>query len=402
VRKLKITNDHKIINNHYPDSKKEFSKIINDLYKNKQKMIILGGATKKQYRNSDSPVHTVFTSELNKVIDYNPSDLTVTVESGIKVESLMNLLSENNQYLGYILPNKKISSIGGSTAYGYSGNYRFNDIHIRDSIIGIEAINYNGDFMKSGGQVVKNVSGYDLHKLYIGTHGTFGPIYSISFKVYPKPNYEKQVIVDFENYEDVLKVIKKYLPLNWNIPRLSIYSSNRSKIKLYKLFCNISGTKNVVNYIKKSITKDIKLNNGKLEEINNNINMSVNLDDFGYNLKDEQLSIRILSSKNSDFHHIINYFENCKLNFQLLVTPSIGSISILIENNDSILSYIDEIAEISQLNNYRIIIDYVNLSLRNKLRNKFKNNDNQPIKNLTALLKKNYDPQNLFSSGKFI
>ena len=402
MRKLKITNDHKIINNHYPDSKKEFSKIINDLYKNKQKMIILGGATKKQYRNSYSLVHTVFTSELNKVIDYNPSDLTVTVESGIKVESLMNLLSENNQYLGYILPNKKISSIGGSTAYGYSGNYRFNDIHIRDSIIGIEAINYNGDFMKSGGQVVKNVSGYDLHKLYIGTHGTFGPIYSISFKVYPKPNYEKQVIVDFENYEDVLKVIKKYLPLNWNIPRLSIYSSNRSKIKLYKLFCNISGTKNVVNYIKKSITKDIKLNNGKLEEINNNINMSVNLDDFGYNLKDEQLSIRILSFKNSDFHHIINYFKNTKLNFQLLVTPSIGSISILIENNDSILSYIDEIAEISQLNNYRIIIDYVNLSLRNKLRNKFKNNDNQPIKNLTALLKKNYDPQNLFSSGKFI
>ena len=62
----------------------------------------------------------------------------------------------------------------------------------------------------------------------------------------------------------------------------------------------------------------------------------------------------------------------------------------------------DEIAEISQLNNYRIIIDYVNLSLQNKLRNKFKNNDNQPIKNLTALLKKNYDPQNLFSSGKFI
>ena len=90
------------------------------------------------------------------------------------------------------------------------------------------------------------------------------------------------------------------------------------------------------------------------------------------------------------------------MNFQLLITPSIGSISILIENNDSILSHIDEIAEISQLNNYRIIIDHVNLSLRNKLRNIFKNNDNQPIKNLTALLKKNYDPQNLFSSGKLI
>ena len=400
---MKIINDHRIINTNYPHNKNEFSKVVKKLYKDNQKMIILGGATKAKYGNPiDSPSHTVFTSELNKVIDYNPSDLTVTVESGMKVEFLMNLLSENNQYLGYILPNKKLSSIGGSTAYGYSGNYRFNDIHIRDSIIGIEAINYNGDFIKSGGQVVKNVSGYDLHKLYIGTQGSFGPIYSISFKIYPKPNYDTRVIFDFENYEDVLNIIKKYLHLNWNIPRLSIYSTNKFKRKLYRLFCNISGTKNAVDYIKKSITKDIKLNNGKLEEINNNINMSVNLDDFGYNLKDEQLSIRILSSKNSDFHHIINYFENCKLNFQLLVTPSIGSISILIENNDSILSYIDEIAEISQLNNYRIIIDYVNLSLQNKLRNKFKNNDNQPIKNLTALLKKNYDPKNLFSSGKFI
>jgi len=400
--KLKTTNDQRLINNHYPNSKNELSKIVNDLYKNKQKMIILGGATKTEYENPYSSVHNVFTSELNKVIDYNPSDLTVTVESGMKVESLMNLLSENNQYLGYILPNKKLSSIGGSTAYGYSGNYRFNDIHIRDSIIGIEAINYKGDFIKSGGQVVKNVSGYDLHKLYIGTKGMFGPIYSISFKVYPKPNYETQIIVGFENYEDVINITKKYLPLNWNIPRLSIYSSNKPKRKLYELFCNISGTKNVVDYIKKSIIEDVKLNNGNLEEVTNDINISPNLDDFGYDFNEGRLSIRILASKNSDFKHIVNYFENCKLNFQLLINPAIGSISLLIENYDNILSYIDEISEISRLNNYKIILDYSNISLRNRLRNKFKNNYNQTILNLTALLKKNYDPENLFSPGKIL
>ena len=400
--KLKTTNDQKLLNNHYPDSKNKLSKIVNDLYKNKQKMIVLGGGTKTEYGNPYSSVQNVFTSELNKVIDYNPSDLTITVEAGMKVETLMNLLSENNQYLGYILPNKTLSSIGGSTAYGYSGNYRFNDIHIRDSIIGIEAINYKGDFIKSGGQVVKNVSGYDLHKLYIGTQGIFGPIYSISFKVYPKPNYETQIIIGFENYEDIINITKKYLPLNWNIPRLAIYSSNKPKRKLYELFCNISGTKNVVDYIKNSIAEDIKLNNGNFEELNNDSNISSNLDDFGYNFTDDQLSIRILSSKNSDFQHIINYFENCKFNFQFLINPAIGSLSLLIENSDNILSYIDEIFEISQLNNYRIILDYSDISLRNRLRNKFKNNDNNSILNLTTLLKKKYDPQNLFSPGKII
>tara|TARA_B100000029_G_scaffold32254_1_gene30813 strand:+ start:8708 stop:9913 length:1206 start_codon:yes stop_codon:yes gene_type:complete len=400
--KLKTTNDQKLLNNHYPDSKNKLSKIVNDLYKNKQKMIVLGGGTKTEYGNPYSSVQNVFTSELNKVIDYNPSDLTITVEAGMKVETLMNLLSENNQYLGYILPNKTLSSIGGSTAYGYSGNYRFNDIHIRDSIIGIEAINYKGDFIKSGGQVVKNVSGYDLHKLYIGTQGIFGPIYSISFKVYPKPNYETQIIIGFENYEDIINITKKYLPLNWNIPRLAIYSSNKPKRKLYELFCNISGTKNVVDYIKNSIAEDIKLNNGNFEELNNDSNISSNLDDFGYNFTDDQLSIRILSSKNSDFQHIINYFENCKFNFQFLINPAIGSLSLLIENSDNILSYIDEIFEISQLNNYRIILDYSDISLRNRLRNKFKNNDNNSILNLTTSLKKKYDPQNLFSPGKII
>lgn len=399
---MKTTNDQKLLNNHYPDSKNKLSKIVNDLYKNKQKMIVLGGGTKTEYGNPYSSVQNVFTSELNKVIDYNPSDLTITVEAGMKVETLMNLLSENNQYLGYILPNKTLSSIGGSTAYGYSGNYRFNDIHIRDSIIGIEAINYKGDFIKSGGQVVKNVSGYDLHKLYIGTQGIFGPIYSISFKVYPKPNYETQIIIGFENYEDIINITKKYLPLNWNIPRLAIYSSNKPKRKLYELFCNISGTKNVVDYIKNSIAEDIKLNNGNFEELNNDSNISSNLDDFGYNFTDDQLSIRILSSKNSDFQHIINYFENCKFNFQFLINPAIGSLSLLIENSDNILSYIDEIFEISQLNNYRIILDYSDISLRNRLRNKFKNNDNNSILNLTTSLKKKYDPQNLFSPGKII
>ena len=400
--KLKTTNDQKLLNNHYPDSKNKLSKIVNDLYKNKQKMIVLGGGTKTEYGNPYSSVQNVFTSELNKVIDYNPSDLTITVEAGMKVETLMNLLSENNQYLGYILPNKTLSSIGGSTAYGYSGNYRFNDIHIRDSIIGIEAINYKGDFIKSGGQVVKNVSGYDLHKLYIGTQGIFGPIYSISFKVYPKPNYETQIIIGFENYEDIINITKKYLLLNWNIPRLAIYSSNKPKRKLYELFCNISGTKNVVDYIKNSIAEDMKLNNGNFEELNNDSNISSNLDDFGYNFTDDQLSIRILSSKNSDFQHIINYFENCKFNFQFLINPAIGSLSLLIENSDNILSYIDEIFEISQLNNYRIILDYSDISLRNRLRNKFKNNDNNSILNLTTSLKKKYDPQNLFSPGKII
>ena len=66
---LKIINDHRIINTNYPHNKNEFSKVVKKLYKDNQKMIILGGATKAKYGNPiDSPSHTVFTSELNKVI----------------------------------------------------------------------------------------------------------------------------------------------------------------------------------------------------------------------------------------------------------------------------------------------------------------------------------------------
>ena len=157
-------NEYKILDTFSPENKNRVSEIVLDLYSTNSKLMILGGYSKIDYGNPiNANTNVIETSNLSKVIDYNPSDLTITVEAGMKMTDLTKILKQNNQFLGYKLPQLKNSTVGGALSYGYSGNYRFNDIHIRDSVIGIEAVNQKGKFIKSGGQVVKNVSGYDMH-----------------------------------------------------------------------------------------------------------------------------------------------------------------------------------------------------------------------------------------------
>ena len=215
---MKTTNDQRLINNHYPNSKNELSKIVNDLYKNKQKMIILGGATKTEYGNPYSSVQNVFTSELNKVIDYNPSDLTVTVESGMKVESLMNLLSENNQYLGYILPNKKLSFpyedtssnlMIGCNGKGYYWIYFFfNKVNLKSDGFTSDGNSTAKASVKYG----EKVSGLEL---YFGTGSNFIMIDSDYKEVmFERISEYSSIMVQFDHFSDG-KRYYKYNTLNF-------------------------------------------------------------------------------------------------------------------------------------------------------------------------------------------
>ena len=190
---LNNQNDNKILSNISPSDKSELKQVTKELYNSKSPMSFIGGGTKINFGNDfTKDITLINTSKLNNIIDYNPSDLVVTVESGTQIRKLADTLKANNQFLGFRLPFYDTSTIGGSLAYGYSGTYRFNDIHLRDSVIGLEFLNHFGNYVQSGGRVVKNVSGYDVHKLFIGTYGSFGPIYSISFKVYPIPKTQKK------------------------------------------------------------------------------------------------------------------------------------------------------------------------------------------------------------------
>src|SRR5207253_1723761 len=116
------------------------------------------------------------TTRLNKVVEYEPADLTLTVEAGITFGELQKLLAGQGQFLALDPPAAPGATIGGLIATNASGPLRFAYGTARDLVIGTRVANPDGTVTHAGGRVVKNVAGYDLNKLYIGSLGTLGII----------------------------------------------------------------------------------------------------------------------------------------------------------------------------------------------------------------------------------
>jgi glycolate oxidase FAD binding subunit len=122
---------------------------------------------------------------LDQVIDYPARDMTITVQAGITIARLQAILAPENQRLPIDVPCASVATLGGILAVNASGPRRFGYGTLRDYVLGISAVNDEGQEIKAGGRVVKNVAGYDLCKLYIGSLGTLGIITQATLKLRP-------------------------------------------------------------------------------------------------------------------------------------------------------------------------------------------------------------------------
>jgi glycolate oxidase FAD binding subunit len=124
---------------------------------------------------------------LDRVVAYEPADLTVTVEAGVTLATLQARLGEEGQYLPVDPPPGDEVSVGGLLATARAGAWRGHAPNQRELILGATVALAEGVLATSGGRVVKNVSGYDLHRLHTGALGTLGVLVEASFKVAPLP-----------------------------------------------------------------------------------------------------------------------------------------------------------------------------------------------------------------------
>lgn len=132
---------------------------------------------------------------LTQVIDYPARDMTITVQAGITVARLQELLRGENQRLPVDIPRPEQATLGGALATNASGPRRLGWGTLRDYVIGITVVNDQGQEVKAGGRVVKNVAGYDLMKLYVGSLGTLGIITQVTLKLRPLPEERACVVL---------------------------------------------------------------------------------------------------------------------------------------------------------------------------------------------------------------
>jgi len=162
-----------------------------------------GGFTRQGVGNIPEHCDVVLgSSRMDSVLHYDAGDLTIGVEAGVKLGTLQRTLAEHDQFLP-IQPTSPDQTVGGLLATSLQGPLQ-HWAAVRDFCIGISFVTGDGKQAKAGGRVVKNVAGYDLMKLLIGSHGSLGVITSANFRVYPRAKQTRTFVMRFNSCKEAL------------------------------------------------------------------------------------------------------------------------------------------------------------------------------------------------------
>lgn len=193
-----------------------------------ERSVEVGGSFSKRWLGGPvaPPQRRLATSGLDRLLAYEPADLTVSVEAGMRYAELSRLLAENNQCLPLDPPCADAATIGGILASNTSGPRRRRYGTARDMTIGMRFATLEGRLVSSGGMVVKNVTGLDMGKLMIGSFGTLAVIASANFKVFPRPESSETFVFRSGSAEGILAVRRLVLggvlqptAIDWLDPR---------------------------------------------------------------------------------------------------------------------------------------------------------------------------------------
>lgn len=200
----------------FPETIDQISEVMRLVSRESLTVIPMGMGTKsgvgKSLRRADIVLST---RKLNRVIEHESSDLVATTESGITLAEFQTQLGRKSQFLPVDPPHAgKGATVGGIIATNDSGPIRLRYGTTRELLIGLKVVRADGAIFKGGSKVVKNVAGYDLPKLFVGSLGTLGIIAEATFRLYPVPESSKTYLAAFESLDKAHDVVRSLIDSN--------------------------------------------------------------------------------------------------------------------------------------------------------------------------------------------
>ena len=204
-------------NTYFPEDETQISSVVKELFKKNQPTEVVGLGSKSFIGNKIQSAKKLSLSKLSGIIEYLPEELYIKVKANTPVEFIEKELEKNNQELAFepidfgFIENGKSNkgTIAGCLSCNFAGSRRFKVGSVRDHILGFRGVNGKGDIIKSGGTVVKNVTGYDLSKLVSGSFGTLVALSEITLKVLPKKKSSNTITIHTEDKKLVKDLFEK-------------------------------------------------------------------------------------------------------------------------------------------------------------------------------------------------
>jgi len=266
-------------------------------YQNRQAMAIQGNGSKSFLTHplAGQPLSTAFHQG---IVNYLPSELTITVRSGTLLADLKQVLAENGQMLAFEPPQfSENATIGGTIATGLSGPSRPFTGSARDFVLGCKIINGRGELMQFGGEVMKNVAGYDLSRLVTGSYGTLGIILEVSLKLLPLPSREQSISFSL-SLNQFAHQVQRFLLSGYPVTAAS-YLDGQSYIRL-------AGSEKGVASSYQEISQLLSQQKLQPQEINNSFWSELNEQQLSFFEQSQPLWRLSLPGKAENFERYVN------------------------------------------------------------------------------------------------
>ena len=270
---------------YYPEDEIQVSNVVKELYKKNLPTELIGTSSKSFIGNKVQSVTKLSLSKLSGIVEYLPEELYIKVKANTPLEIIEKELEKNNQELAFepidlgFIENGKSNkgTVAGYLSCNFAGSRRFKVGSARDHILGFRGVNGKGEIIKSGGTVVKNVTGYDLSKLVVGSFGTLVALTEVVLKVLPKKKSSNTITIHTEDKKLVNELFEKissssseisgavYVPdepedENYKRNKEMLFKFNDLKFKGSFLGLRIEGDKTSIDEKIKALTKELELN----------------------------------------------------------------------------------------------------------------------------------------------
>lgn len=402
----------------YPRDEREVSNFIKNFYKSNIPVELVGSGSKRKMGKSLQCSKTLNLSKLNGIVEYLPEELYIKVKACTLIKQIEEKLKKNKQQLafepidfGYLFNGKSdCGTAAGHVACNISGPRRFKVGSVRDHVLGFRGVNGKGEIIKSGGVVVKNVTGYDLSKLVCGSYGTLVALTEITFKVLPAPEESKTLIIHNQKIESATFLLEKAISSSNDISG-AVFFPNEPKIpgcvmnieKTFKLndlkhegsltAIRIEGSKNSINQRIQNLMNELKI-----------VNYSISILDI---YQSEIFWNKIKS---------LEFFSSSKNNILRIVIPPSECVQLVYQLSNKFKYYLDWGGALMWMEAFELSEEMFE-SIRKKVIKHggyvtmIKNSDYLPYVedvftinmdrfNISQNIKKSFDPKRILNPGK--
>ena len=402
----------------YPQNEREVATLIRKFYKSNIPIELIGSGSKRKIGKTLQCAKTLNLSKLNGIIEYLPEELYIKVKAGTSIKAIEQELKKNNQQLvfepidfGYFLNGESdYGTAAGQVACNISGSRRFKVGSVRDHVLGFRGVNGRGEIIKSGGVVVKNVTGYDLSKLICGSYGTLVALTEITFKVLPLPEESKTLVINNQKIEKAVHFLDKSISSSNDISG-AVFFPDRPMISGSSM--NIENTFKLNDLKQEGSITAIRIEGSK-NSIDHRIENLIN------ELQIINLNISILEVHQSEVFwnkvKTLEFFSNSKNSIIRIVIPPSECVNLIYQFSSKFKYYLDWGGALMWLEVFELSEEMFE-SIRRKVVKRggyvtmIKNSNYLPYVedvftisserfNISQNIKKSFDPKRILNPGK--